>query len=294
MRKILFLLVIGIICTFLTACNTSTQTENIAKKEQEAHDKTAMNYNEPEVTNKEESWSLIENKLDIEWSKVLREQGNIQFELDGQKGYIDIQYSKPEGGTFISHLEVGFDGIKEPLVITDYDASFEKLGTLDTDNDGKKELFLLFDTHGAGGQGTYELMLIKRDETAVIATKISEHIDKNMFNVKVEFTKDKMINLLKEDGSIKNKLKIVNNYYDFLYDERELYQSTEGKADGIYDFAIVRWNEEDRLMIYQYVWGYDHSDGIADILSIVNLNNKPYQLEKQWVLCNYSDAVEVY
>lgn len=37
------------------------------------------------------NWDVIESKKDNEWSKALSEQGSVQFDLDGSKGFVSIQ-----------------------------------------------------------------------------------------------------------------------------------------------------------------------------------------------------------
>ena len=329
MRKLYFVVIIAIISTFLMGCKTnlykdvlitdkgeslevnaeranvfpttihednSDVIENdkdvLITGEEKSQDTNREKDNVPPTSIPEDSWDVIENKQDMEWTKSLRELGKIQINIDGCKGFISIKNNVREGASYIGHMEIAFKDKETPYIIEDYDATFEKLSTFDVDNDGNKELLVLFNSHGNGGQGTHDLMIFKEEKAGIKCVNLAEKIDENKFNIDVIFTKDKKIQLLNMDGFIAYELKITNSSYDFLYNERELYLTTKGKADGIFDFTIVRWKGEERLMIYQYVYGYDHSDGIADILSIINMESIPFRIEKQWIACNYSDAVQ--
>lgn len=95
---------------------------------------------------------------------------------DGEKDGIKILYKEREGSRYIKKFSLILSNVKQPFFIEDYEASFEKLELFDIDQDGNREILLLFDTHGAGGNGTHDFYILKYDAEG-FHTKVINTVD---------------------------------------------------------------------------------------------------------------------
>jgi hypothetical protein len=255
-------------------------------------------------------WKLIESEYDTAKSLELRENRKVEVMLDEKTCVVTFEDIIMEGSLYIKLLSVTLEGKEYPYVVHDYDATFLKLATLDSvDASGASVpiLLLFFDTHGGGGQGTHDILMLRTDNMKASGLSggfFNDHVDQDDYTKKTTFSANKDVLITSADGQ---KLdftidfsqdEYLNENYSLLYDERELYKEPHefGQADQLYEFAIIDWNGEERLLIYQYFWQFDHNSGFGDIVSVVNLQDYPYQLEYQQVELQpeYRDTVTVY
>lgn len=110
------------------------------------------------------------------WSKTLLSDGKLIADLDGDKkdDTIQIEYKEIEGSKYIKEFEVVLAESNAAYKLNDYDASFEKLKLFDFDNDGVDELVIMFDTHGAGGQGTHEVYVLWLNSGTITAKQLND------------------------------------------------------------------------------------------------------------------------
>jgi hypothetical protein len=201
-----------------------------------------------------------------------------------------------EGSRFIDELKVEFEGYENPFILTYYIAHIVDLRTSDSDGDGKRELILFFDSHGNGGQGTHDFFLFTPGENEVSVEAISreyEHeVFRDIFYRIGTYTDDYKVDIRDNDGNLKFVVNYTDDIYE-LYDERQLYKKTFCELDCVYRFEIINWNNEERILVYQYMWGYDHSSGMSDVVSILDTKGETVMIEKQWLEFVYADAYSV-
>lgn len=109
------------------------------------------------------------------WSKNLLATGMLVADLDndGVEDTVQIEYTELEGTQYITKFEVIVSNSESGFLISEtYDASFVKMKMVDIDQDTKEEMILLFDTHGAGGQGTHDLYVLWLNDDGVVARMI--------------------------------------------------------------------------------------------------------------------------
>jgi hypothetical protein len=255
-------------------------------------------------------WKFIESDYVTEKSQELRENRETEVMLGEKTCYISFEDIMMEGTWYIKLISVTLEGKEYPYVIHDYDATFLKLATLDSvDASGTPvtTLLLFFDTHGGGGQGTHDILMLtpsNGDATGLKGGFFNDLVDQDDYTKKTTFSANKEVLISSADGQKIDftidfsQDEYLNENYSLLYDERELYKEPDefGQADQLYEFAIIDWNGEERLLIYQYFWQFDHNSGFGDIVSVVNLQDYPYQLEYQQVEIypEYRDTVTVY
>ncbi len=102
------------------------------------------------------------------------------FNADGEQDCIEIEYINMEGSQYISHFEVQMTGCKNPFVLEQYDASFQKMELIDFDGDGLQEILLMFDTHGAGGMGTHDIYVLWVEEEDLEVHLVSRDFEPTM------------------------------------------------------------------------------------------------------------------
>lgn len=110
-----------------------------------------------------------------EWTKILQKNDELiaDFNKDSAEDSIQIIYEEKEGSKYINQFRLSLGGAKYPFIITDYDASFQKIVVIDMNQDNHNELVIIFDTHGGGGQGTHDLYVIELNTDEIIAKKIN-------------------------------------------------------------------------------------------------------------------------
>jgi hypothetical protein len=246
--------------------------------------------------NEKETYTIITNEQDEEWFQQLNETGSLTFDLSGVTVNIQIKMKEMEGSRFIDELKVEFEGYENPFMLNYYIAHIVDLRTTDSDGDGKRELILFFDSHGNGGQGTHDLFLFTPCENEVAVEAISNEFEHEFFRDVFyrigTYTDDHKVDIRDYDGNLKFVVDYTEDIYD-LYDERQLYKKTFCELDCVYRFEIIQWNNEERILVYQYLWGYAHSSGMADVVSILDTKGDTVLIEKQWLEFNYVDAYSV-
>jgi hypothetical protein len=253
-------------------------------------------------------WKFIESDYDTEKSQELRENRETQVMLGDKTCYISLEDMLVEGTWYIKLISITLEGKDYSYVIHDYDGTFLKLATfdsIDTSGEPVPMLLLFFDTRGEGGKGTHDLLKLQPDNmkaTGLYGGFFSYVVDREDYYGKVTFTADKEVLISSTDGQRIDftidfsQDEILNERFAELYDEQELYKNQAGEVDPLYDIAIIDWNGEERLLIYQYFWPYDHSSGFGSIVSVVNLQEPMYPLEYQQVELypEFRDTVTVY
>ncbi|MDR0963154.1 MAG: M56 family metallopeptidase [Clostridium sp.] len=253
-------------------------------------------------------WKFIESEYDTAKSQELRENRETQVMLGEQTCHISLEDMLVEETWYIKLISITLEGKEYSYVIHDYDGTFLKLATFDsTDALGVPvpTLLLFFDTRGEGGQGTHDLLMLQPENgkaTGLVGGFFSYVVDRDDYNGKVTFTADKEVLISSTDGQRIDftidfaQDKTLNERFGELYDEQDLYKNQEGQVDQLYDIAIIDWNGEERLLIYQYFWPYDHNSGFGSIVSVVNLQEPMYPLEYQQVELypEFKDTVTVY
>jgi hypothetical protein len=263
-------------------------------------------------------WEIIESEYDNEKSKELRDNRETQVVLGEKTCYISFEDIMLEGSWYIKLVSITLEGKEFPYVVHDYDAKFLKLAILDSlDASGNSVpiLLLFFDTHGNGGQGTHDILMLTPDDdnkatgymkaTGLYGGFFNDLVDQDEYYArKISFSANREVLVSSVDGQ-KIDFTIdfkpddyLNEGFNEVYDERELYKDsrTYGQVDQVYEFFIIDWHGEERILIYQYFWPYDHSSGFADIVSVVNLQEYPFRLEYQQIEMQpqYKDTVIVY
>ncbi|MDR0963155.1 MAG: M56 family metallopeptidase [Clostridium sp.] len=246
-------------------------------------------------------WKFIESEYDAEKSLELRENRETQVMLGEKTCTITFEDIMMEGSWYIKLVSITLEGKEYPYVIHDYDATFLKLAILDSvETSGKSVpiLLLFFDTHGNGGQGTHDILMLTPDDdnkatgymkaTGLYGGFFNDHVDQSDYNRNVTFSANKEALIPSADGQ-RTEFTIDFSQSEYFcemlglyYDERELYQepSSYEPVDLLYEFALIDWNGEERLLIYQY---FTHTTGFGDVVSVVNMQEYPYQLEYQQI-----------
>ncbi|MDR0948604.1 MAG: hypothetical protein LBM69_03695 [Lachnospiraceae bacterium] len=244
-----------------------------------------------------ETFPIITNEQDEEWFRQLNETGSVAFELSGVNVSINIKMKEMEGSRFIDELKVEFEGYENPFMLNYYIAHIVDLRTTDSDGDGNRELILFFDSHGNGGQGTHDFFLFTPGENEVSVEAISREYEHEFFRDVFyrigSYTDDHKVEIRDYDGDLRFVVNYTEDIYN-LYDERQLYKVNICELDCVYRFEIIQWNNEERILVYQYMWGYDHGSAMADVVSILNTKGDTVSIEQQWLEFNYTDAYSGY
>lgn len=137
-----------------------------------------------------------------------------------------------------------FSNVKQPFFIEEYDASFEKLKLLDIDQDGSKEILLLFDTHGAGGNGTHDFYILKYDAEGFY-TKVINTVDGISVHIKETWEMDGIYDIEKAEYNKEAEKLLVRQY---VYGEN-------GHVDEIGDMvSIVYFDHKSGLLKSEQSW----------------------------------------
>jgi hypothetical protein len=231
---------------------------------------------------------VVTNDQEDEWLQQLIETGKVIFDLSGVQTTIYMLTTVIEGEEFIVEINVEFEGVEGSFYRSVYRANIENLRTVDSDGDGQRELLLFFNTHGSGGQGTHDLILLTPGISEISVKTISRDIDyydafMEVFYREATYTDDRKIEIRDTDGTLRFMLDYEEDVFD-LYDDRQLYKRTVGGTDDVYRFEILQRDNEEKILVYQYMWGYSHSSGIADIVSILDTKSDTFLIEKQWLI----------
>ncbi|MDR0949524.1 MAG: hypothetical protein LBM69_08435 [Lachnospiraceae bacterium] len=304
MRKGMLMLLTGIIATYLLACSVSESEDVLAVADVAevsaiettlestghnpavmpdgaftAEDETLRTTASDTGDSKDSSliqWSFVTHTRDDEISKHLREEKYATFLVDDLSYTVDIRYQVNEGAVTIQELMISGEGIEDSFLMEDFDAEFEKMALQDTNGDGATEILLMFDTHGTGGQGTHEILIVKRDKESLNVSSFLALLDPAVYSKQVHFQSDRSMILTNFDGSTFASYQQLGTKFDFLYDTNKLYETTVCDIDGFYDFRIINYEGEEHLLLYQYVWAYEHSMGIGALVTIVDFLTIPY------------------
>lgn len=190
-----------------------------------------------------------------EWSRTLADSNVLEADLnrDGQTDSIYMECVEEEGAQLIFEFEIQISGFRNPCILNELDgsyrqldASFEKLELFDLNGDGTDELILMFDSHGAGGQGTHDIYVVWMDGKELSARKVGQDV------------------------------------------EGRADLSTADGVDGIYSLEKISWDGEVKLLVRQYAWKGAHSDGFADVLSLVRMEKGAdrFRAEDSWTEAN--------
>lgn len=178
MKKMMF--IVGIILLISTGCSKEViDTENLTES---SESEVSIHVDVNDEQGNTNQVSSLPSQAST-WTETLRETHELSFDLnnDNQEDVIYISYEEKEGSPYIKKFEVKVSGSDTSFVIEDYDASFEKLETIDFDKDSTDELLILFDTHGGGGQGTHDIFVLSIENGLLYVYNI-----KSVINEKAE------------------------------------------------------------------------------------------------------------
>lgn len=177
--------------------------------------------------------------------------------VDANKDAIEdsfrIKYVDREGGLYIEEFEFALGGgssfrILESELPYTFNGHIEYIDSFDFNEDGKEELLVMFDTHGAGGQGTHELYVL----------------------------------WLEEDGSIISDGPITHVE---MSDTVRPDLSEAARVDTIYQVQKVELEGKLCLQTRQYAWENFHVESIGNLVCIVTLEKGSNELvaEEAWL-----------
>lgn len=180
-----------------------------------------------------------------EWTRILQETDELiaDFNKDSADDNIQIIYEEKEGAKYINQFLLSLGGAKYPFIISDYDASFQKIAVIDIDQDNNNELVVMFDTHGGGGQGTHDLYIIKLNTDEIIAKKINT-TDTSSLKKESSWNIDDIYDIEKiKFGGIEKLL------------VRQYVWGDNGHADMIGNLiSIVSLDEESNIFVVEESW----------------------------------------
>ncbi len=180
-----------------------------------------------------------------EWTKILQETDELiaDFNRDSIEDSIEIIYEEKEGTKYIKQFKLLLSGSKNPFIISDYDASFQKIEVIDVDQDSNDELIVMFDTHGGGGQGTHDLYVIKFNTDEIIAKKINT-TDTSSLKMKLSWNIDDIYDIEKIEFGGTEKLLVCQ----YIWGEN-------GHADMIGNLiSIVSFDDESNIFVVEEAW----------------------------------------
>lgn len=230
--------VVMVIATTATAC----QLKGNISKEEEVNNNMDSSVNLPEK--EREIIPVIDNA--DEWSKILLTDGILVTDLngDGKDDNIQVIYGEKEGSKYIIKFEVAIADGSEPFTISEYDASFEKLKIFNFDQDNAEELVIMFDTHGAGGQGTHDIFVLWLNSNKIIAKQMNNPTAEDLADIEATWNIDGIYNIEK-----------VEYKEDIKFLVRQYIWGENGHADTIGDMvSIVLFNEEKNSFIIEESW----------------------------------------
>ena len=230
--------IVMLIATTTTAC----QFKGNVRQEEEVNNNIDSSANLPE--NEREIIPIIDNA--DEWSKTLQADGSLVADLNGDSkdDTIQIEYDEKEGSQYIKKIEMVIEDSSNPFILSEYDASFEKLKLFDFDQDNKNELVIMFDTHGAGGQGTHDIYVLWLNSDEIIAKQMNNPITEDLVDIESTWNIDGIYNIEK-----------VEYKEDIKFLVRQYIWGENGHADTIGDMvSIVSFNEEKNSFIAEESW----------------------------------------
>lgn len=181
-----------------------------------------------------------------QWSKIILKYNKLKADLndDGEKDDIKILYEEREGSKYMKKFSLILSNVKRPFFIEDYDASFEKLELFDIDQDGNREILLLFDTHGAGGNGTHDFYILKYDAEG-FRTKVINTVDGISVHRKETWNMDGIYDIEKVEYKKEAEKLLVRQY---VY-------GANGHVDEIGDMvSIVYLDYKSGLLKSEHSW----------------------------------------
>lgn len=181
------------------------------------------------------------------WSRDLQTTGMLAADLDGDgvEDTVQIEYTELEGTPYITRFEIILSNSASGFLISEtYDASFEKMEMADIDQDTKEEMFLLFDSHGAGGQGTHDLYVLWLKEDGVVA-RMMDTIDAISVAMEPDWMVDSIYDIEKIDRNGDQKL-LVRQY---------MWDCEGGHSSRVGDLvSIVSFDSESGLFKAEESW----------------------------------------
>ena len=187
----------------MAGCNSNSDERNSGNSEQA--NKEDEHFNKSQIVFVEDDSAT--------WSRDLWATGMLVTDLnkDGVDDTIHIENTEIEGSQYISKFEVKLSNTESGFLISEtYDASFEKMKMVDIDQDTNEELILLFDSHGAGGQGTHDLYVLWLKEDGVVARMI-DTIDATTVHIEPDWNVDSIYDIDKIEYNGDKKL-LVRQY----------------------------------------------------------------------------------
>lgn len=181
-----------------------------------------------------------------EWSRELLTTGTLTADLnkDGVEDIVRMETAEMEGSTYITRFEVILSGIESGFLISEtYDASFEKMKMVDIDRDTDEELLILFNSHGAGGQGTHDLYVLWLREDGIAARK-TDTVDAVSVSIEPDWNVDGIYDIEKVEHNGEKKLLV-----------RQYMWSDDGHANRVGDLvSVVSYDSESGLLKAEEAW----------------------------------------
>ncbi|MEG1991746.1 MAG: hypothetical protein RR056_00045 [Acetivibrio sp.] len=181
-----------------------------------------------------------------EWGKTLLADGSLAADLNGDSkdDTIQIEYGENEGSQYIKKFEIVIEDSSNPFILSEYDASFEKLKLFDFDQDKKSELVIMFDTHGAGGQGTHDIYVLWLNSDEIIAKQMKNPTVEDLVDIESTWNIDGIYNIEK-----------IEYKEDIKFLVRQYIWGENGHADTIGDMvSIISFDEEKNSFIVEESW----------------------------------------
>ena len=183
-----------------------------------------------------------------EWSSILQKDGILNADIngDGQNDMLKVTYIEMEGSQYIDEFELSIAGMENTFKIEE------------SPYDASFVKMLLYD--------------FDKDNIDEIMLLFDTHGGGG------EWTHD--IYMLRQDSDRITGGKISP------YVENLEYEDSSWNVDGIYDLEKVLQNGEEKLLVYQYVWGTEgHSDAVGNMVSEVSFQKESnsFSAEKSWI-----------
>lgn len=162
---------------------------------------------------------------------------------DRKDDTIQIVYGEKEGSKYIIKFEIVIADRIGTFTKNEYDASFEKLKLFDFNQDNENELVIMFDTHGAGGQGTHDIYVLWLNSDEIIAKQMNNPTAEDLADIESSWTIDGIYDI--EKIEYKENIKFLVRQYIW----------GKGHADTIGDMvSIVSFNEDKESFMVEESW----------------------------------------
>lgn len=111
-------------------------------------------------------------------SNCIIKNGKVTADLnqDGKDDSVKMSYMELEGSKYISKFEIIIAGDSNKYLIENYIATFEKIELFDVNQDGMHEVFLVFDSRGAGGEGTRDIYIFDFKKLEKVSSSLEPEI----------------------------------------------------------------------------------------------------------------------